>query len=83
MNIWYAVFNSLKVMMMLPQDLFTMIHYLNGLGVGSKGRKGMLIIWNTVFWSLWRWRNQGIFKNASAIIMKFLKKLKYCLGGGF
>ncbi|PNX76224.1 ribonuclease H [Trifolium pratense] len=62
--VWYEIFKWLGVVVVvMPPNLFFLFDCFMVLAKTKKERKGLLLVWHSVIWSIWRARNNHIFKN--------------------
>ncbi|MCH87856.1 hypothetical protein A2U01_0008737 [Trifolium medium] len=75
MTVWKAILDWLNLPFMFPHNLFSMLNCL-AFNTGKKFRKGMVMIWNAVVWTLWRRRNAIIFYNGRRDDMEAIEEIK-------
>jgi hypothetical protein len=62
--VWLKVFKWLGVVPMLPHSMSSIFDTFRVLDVGRKHvLHGVIMVWHTVIWALWRSRNDRIFSN--------------------
>lgn len=62
MDVWRGVWRWLDVLLEIPQNVFLLWEGWNEVVVNNRIHKGFRLIWHAVVWSLWRMRNDRIFK---------------------
>jgi hypothetical protein len=60
---WYAIYRWFGVCVMLLPSLPVSYAMLVGCGSNKKRRKGLLIVWLAMIWSVWKARNNKVFNN--------------------
>jgi hypothetical protein len=75
MKVWRAIFEWLRLPFILPHTLFSILNFLTQ-SRGNKLRKGLVMIWNGVVWSLWRRRNAVMFDNGRKEIAEVIDEIK-------
>jgi hypothetical protein len=63
-SVWRKVWNWLRVDIIVPPNLFILFNVFMGGAVNNKMRKGLLLIWHSTMWFIWKARNGLIFNNA-------------------
>jgi hypothetical protein len=59
--VWIKVFSWLGLHFYLPHDLFSTLNLFRDAAGKKAKKKGLLLIWLAVVWSLWITRNAVIF----------------------
>jgi hypothetical protein len=62
-KVWYAVMNWLGVVLISPPNLQISMAMLSGCARNKVAREGLILVWNTVMWVVWKSRNESIFNN--------------------
>jgi hypothetical protein len=76
LQVWDRVLSWLDVSFMLPHSLASLLLFLASLR-GSKGkRKGLVMLWSAVVWSIWRHRNWLIFENGVVDLAGLVENIK-------
>jgi hypothetical protein len=75
-KIWYEILRWVDHSSMLPPTLLHSFALLSGCGSGKKGKKGMMLIWHTFVWLIWRARNNRIFNNGSIDADEVIESIK-------
>ncbi|KAK2410379.1 hypothetical protein QL285_045745 [Trifolium repens] len=76
MAVWYEIFKWLGVVVVVPPNLFHLFDCLSVAAKNKKIRKGFRLIWHTVFWSIWRVRNNFIFNNVRTEPLELVEEIK-------
>jgi hypothetical protein len=74
--VWYEVCRWLGVLIVMPPDIMTLFDCFNGVVRNKKVRKGFLLVWHTVIWSLWRARNDVIFNGITKEPLEVVEEIK-------
>ncbi|MCH86305.1 hypothetical protein A2U01_0007160 [Trifolium medium] len=62
-SVWCKILLWLGMSMVMPGDMLSLM-YCFTCGMGrDKGKKGLMLVWHTVMWSIWLARNELIFSN--------------------
>jgi hypothetical protein len=61
-QVWRQIFDWLALVFMLPHSIMSILSLPIAAGFKSL-RQGLVLIWNAVFWCVWRLRNKIIFDN--------------------
>jgi hypothetical protein len=75
-SVWYAVFNWLGVVTVMPPNMFVLFDCFWGAAVGVQRRKGYLLIWHAVVWVIWKARNNIIFNNGVMVAKDVVEEVK-------
>ncbi|MCH83728.1 putative non-LTR retroelement reverse transcriptase, partial [Trifolium medium] len=73
--VWMEIFSWLDVPFCLPHNLFSIFNCLLGAG-DYKIRYGMIMICNSVVWTLWRCRNSILFDNGRGTVADLVEAIK-------
>jgi hypothetical protein len=76
MEVWYAIFKWLGVVIVMPSNLFLLFDCCWEAAKTKKDRKGILLIWHTVLWSIWAARNNHIFNNVISESSEIVDNIK-------
>jgi hypothetical protein len=60
-SVWRKFWNWLRVDIIVPPNLFILFIVFMGGAVNNKMRKGLLLIWHSTMWFIWKARNGLIF----------------------
>jgi hypothetical protein len=63
MKVWGDVFKWLGVSIVIPPSISSLFELLKGTARNAKIRDGFVLIWHATLWSLWKARNNAIFKD--------------------
>jgi hypothetical protein len=75
MKIWSVVFEWLRLPFILPHNLFSILNFLSQ-SRGKKLRKGLVMIWYGVVWSLWHCWNAVMFDNGRKEAAEVIEEIK-------
>jgi hypothetical protein len=75
MKVWSAIFQWLRLPFTLPHNLFSILNFLSQ-SRGKKLRKGLVMIWSGVVWSLWRRWNVLFFHNGRKENVEVIEEIK-------
>jgi hypothetical protein len=71
-----AIFNWLGVSYISPLNLRVSFAYTVGMGVSKRRKKGLMLLWQLVLWSIWRARNDKLFNNKAASVIEVVESIK-------
>jgi hypothetical protein len=75
-RMWYEIFRWLGVVIIMPQNIWSLFACFRGVAMNKRLRKGFLLVWHTVVWSLWNARNDVIFNGKSKEWMEIVEDIK-------
>jgi hypothetical protein len=75
-RVWYEVCKWLGVLIIMPPDIMTLLDCFCGVARNKKAKKGFLLVWHTVIWSIWRARNDVIFNGISKEPLELVEEIK-------
>jgi hypothetical protein len=75
-RVWYEICKWLGVVIVMPSDIMTLFYCFCGLVRNKKVKKGFLLVWHTVLWSLWKARNDVIFNGMSKEPLEVVEEIK-------
>jgi hypothetical protein len=75
-QVWTKICRWLGILIVLPNNLFTLFEYFVGVARNKKMAKGFAIIWQTTIWSIWRSRNDIAFSNGVRDLVKVVEDIK-------
>jgi hypothetical protein len=81
--IWYDIFRWLGVVIVMPNNVFTLFECLCGAAKNIKVRKGYMLVWHATLWIIWLARNNRIFKEViknSADLVEEIKVMTWRWG---
>jgi hypothetical protein len=84
-KIWYDIVKWIGYQMMLPPTLNHSFAMMASCGKGKRGKKGMMLIWHSFIWTVWRMRNNRIFNNGVIDAEEAVESIKrlswqWCIG---
>jgi hypothetical protein len=62
-KVWYDILKWLGLIIVTPPNLAISFAVLVGYATDKRSRKGLILIWNTIMWMMWKNRNDGVFSN--------------------
>jgi hypothetical protein len=62
-QVWRQIFDWLTLVFMLPHSIMSLLSLPIAVVSLKSLRQGLVLIWNAVFWCVWRLRNKIIFDN--------------------
>jgi hypothetical protein len=74
--VWNAIFRWIKVIIVLPPNLFLLYDCLIGAAPNKRIRYGYSVIWHATVWMLWRSRNEIRFANGVKDVEKVVENIK-------
>jgi hypothetical protein len=77
LGVWYAIFNWLGFAYISPPNLLISFASMAGMGVSKRRKKGLLLLWQVVLWSIWRARNDRLFNNKEASVYEVVDSIKH------
>jgi hypothetical protein len=76
LQVWKQVFGWLGLSLCFPHNTMSMLAcFASSTGPKWK-RKGMVMIWNTVIWSIWRHRNKIVFEGGVSDLSSLIEVIK-------
>jgi hypothetical protein len=60
---WERIFKWLGLQFSLPHNLLSLLNYVATVPGTKQWRRGLVMIWCAVIWTIWRHRNRIIFYN--------------------
>jgi hypothetical protein len=76
MKVWGEVFKWLGVSIVIPPSVSSLFEIVKGAARNAKIRNGYVLIWHATIWSLWKARNNAIFKGVSFIPNEIVDSIK-------
>jgi hypothetical protein len=64
------------VVFILPNDLFLLLRSFCHLNRSKKGGKGLLLVWHSTLWGIWKAQNDAIFGNKHHSISEVVALIK-------
>ncbi|GAU34179.1 hypothetical protein TSUD_162800 [Trifolium subterraneum] len=74
--VWYEIFRWLGVVIVIPPNLFTLFDYFSDSARSKKSKKGFLLVWHSVIWTIWKARNNQIFNNVTSDPFELVESAK-------
>ncbi|PNX69227.1 hypothetical protein L195_g056601 [Trifolium pratense] len=75
-KVWYQIMSWLGLVVIVPQNLVTSYGMLVGCGKDKRNRECLALIWNSLMWVIWRFRNDCIFNNKEATVEEMVDEVK-------
>lgn len=60
-SLWYFVFRWVDMPIPLPFFILEVFQFIHGFSWGKKSQLGLVMIWHTIVWVIWKLRNKVIF----------------------
>jgi hypothetical protein len=75
-RVWERITSWLRLVFSLPHSCVSFVNYFAAASGNKKVRQGLVLIWNSVIWMLWRHRNCIIFENGIRDVAKVVEDIK-------
>jgi hypothetical protein len=75
-RVWEEILGWLGLVFCLPHSPVSLFHCFMVEGGNKKRRQGMILIWCTVIWVIWRHRNRIIFENGTSDAAGIVEEIK-------
>jgi hypothetical protein len=75
-KVWYAVMNWLGLVLISPPNLEISMAVLAGCGRNKEIREGLILVWNSVLWVVWKSRNACIFNNSVVSVEDMVEQVQ-------
>jgi hypothetical protein len=76
LQVWERVLAWLGLMFLLPHSISSLLNFM-AMSTGSKQvRKGLVMIWKAVIWTVWRQRNKKVFENEGIDLARLIDDVK-------
>jgi hypothetical protein len=75
-KLWYETIRWIDHSLVRPPNVKQSFSLLVGCGVGKMGKKGMMLIWHALLWTIWKTRNNRIFNNGIVDAEEMLETMK-------
>jgi hypothetical protein len=62
---------------LVPPNLAVAFSMLVSYGRGKRGKECLALIWQSVMWSIWKFRNDGVFNNKVVTIDEVVDHIKF------
>jgi hypothetical protein len=76
MQVWDRVFCWLGMKFSLPHTITSILNLMASTRGSKQARRGMVMIWISLIWTVWRHRNRIIFENGSVNLTELLDDVK-------
>jgi hypothetical protein len=67
----------LGFVILVPPNRVSSFAILVAHGSGKRGKQCLAIIWNSLVWSIWKFRNDLIFNNEAVVIEEVVDHVKF------
>jgi hypothetical protein len=75
-QVWMRIMHWLGLVYSLPHYCASLLNFFAAVSSAKKQKQGMILIWNSVIWMLWRQRNCIIFENGIRDVAKVVEDIK-------
>jgi hypothetical protein len=75
-KLWYAVMNWIDAVLISPPNLEISLAMFAGCARNKVSRAGLILVWNTVMWVVWKNRNACIFNNKTATVEEMMEQVQ-------
>jgi hypothetical protein len=75
-SLWGRVFSWLGVEWLLPHNVVSLLNFVASVPGRKQKRKGLVLIWNAVIWSIWLRRNNIVFENGVTDVNEIVADVK-------
>jgi hypothetical protein len=76
MQVWYQVMKWLGLVVIPPPNLFMSLEMLIGYAKGKRQKEGLVLIWISFMWVIWKVRNDRIFNNGEVNVEDMVDQIK-------
>jgi hypothetical protein len=77
-EVWSKVFKWFGVVSVLPHSMVSIFETFRAMcRIKKEGRRGTLMVWHAVLWTLWRTRNEKIFLGKILEVEEIIDKMKF------
>jgi hypothetical protein len=76
LQIWERILAWLGLNFSLPHSIDSLLNYVSAAPGNKHQRKGLVMIWCAVIWTIWRYRNRVIFYNGTVDCVELLEEIK-------
>jgi hypothetical protein len=75
-KIWYAVMKWLGLILISPPNIETSMAVFAGCAREKVARAGLILVWNSVMWVVWKMRNDCIFNNKVVVVEDMVEQVQ-------
>jgi hypothetical protein len=75
-KLWYAVMRWIDVVLISPPNLEISLAMFAGCARNKVTREGLILVWNTVMWVVWKSRNAWIFNNKTTTVEDMMEQIQ-------
>jgi hypothetical protein len=76
LQVWKNILNWLDLNLSLPHSIMSLLIFMVQTPRSKKKRKGLVLIWKAVIWTIWRHRNKVIFDNGRIDLVRLVDEVK-------
>jgi hypothetical protein len=76
LQVWERVLAWLGLRFMLPHSISSMLNFMATSSGSKQVRKGLVMIWKAVIWSVWRQRNKKVLENEGIDLVRLIDDVK-------
>jgi hypothetical protein len=76
-KVWYEIMFWLGVVIIAPSNIASAFACLVDHGKTKKEKICLSLIWNSYMWSMWKFRNDGVFNNKNVVVEELVDHIKF------
>jgi hypothetical protein len=74
--VWIAIFKWLGIIIIMPPSIPILFEYMSSFAKSKKDRNGLMLVWHTTLWLIWKARNDVIFNNLVKAAPECVEEIK-------